>query len=139
MGVGAPPGGWAVLRSSRCQPGGHVIACGAVHTIDRDAHHQHLARKALTGHRLANRVTFHTGEGSACLPTLAHLGADIAFFDGYPPTIATVTALAATLRPGGLLIAGNMTLSGQAHQIRTQLATWQHTDLGETLLAVKPE
>ncbi|MFD9270586.1 O-methyltransferase [Streptomyces goshikiensis] len=109
-----------------------------VHTVDRDADHQHLARKALTGHRVANRVTFHTGEGSACLPTLAHLGADIAFFDGYPPTIAIVTALAATLRPGGLLIAGNMTLGGQAGQIRTQLATWQHTDLGETLLAVKP-
>lgn len=109
-----------------------------VHTIDRDPAHSYQAQAHLARHHLADRVSLHTGEGTDILATLAGSGADVAFFDGYPPTVNDVTALAATLRPGGLLITGNMTLGGQAQQIRTELATWQHTDLGETLLAVKP-
>ncbi|MFG2490431.1 O-methyltransferase [Streptomyces caniferus] len=109
-----------------------------VHTIDRDPTHSRLAQVHLARHHLADRVTLHTGEGVDLLPDLALTGVDIAFFDGYPPTTAAIGALAAALRPGGLLIAGNLTLGGQAHDIRAQLATWQHTDLGETLLAVKP-
>lgn len=106
-----------------------------VHTIDRDPTHHRLAQSHLDRHYLTEHVTLHTAEGTDVLPTLA---ADVAFFDGYPPTTADINALAKTLRPGGLLIAGNMTLGGQSDQIRIQLSTWQHTDLGETLLAVKP-
>lgn len=108
-----------------------------VHTIDRDPTHSRRAQDHLARHHLADDVTLHTGEGTDILPILAGT-ADVAFFDGYPPTSADVHALAQTLRPGGLLITGNMTLGGQGEQIRTQLAAWQHTDLGETLLAVKP-
>jgi hypothetical protein len=32
----------------------------------------------------------------------------------------------------------HLAIGGQADQVRAQLASWQHTDLGETLLAVKP-
>jgi predicted O-methyltransferase YrrM len=109
-----------------------------VHTIDRDPTHTRQAQIHLARHHLADRVTLHTGEGTDILPTLVTISADIAFFDGFAPTTAAVDALTATLRPGGLLIAGNMTLGGQADQVRAQLAAWQHTDLGETLLAVKP-
>ncbi|MFG2530382.1 O-methyltransferase [Streptomyces sp. NPDC048516] len=109
-----------------------------VHTIDRDPTHSRRAQDHLARHHLADRITLHTGEGTDILPKLDLTGADVAFFDGYPPTTAAIGALAAALRPGGLLIAGNMTLGGQAHDIRAQLAAWQHTDLGETLLAVKP-
>ncbi|MCL7492515.1 MULTISPECIES: O-methyltransferase [Streptomyces] len=110
-----------------------------VHTIDRDPTHSRRAHEHLARHGLADHVTVHTGEGTDILPGVADQDADVAFFDGYPPTTAAVQALAATLRPGGLLIAGNMTLGGQAEQIRGRLASWQHTDLGETLLAVKPQ
>lgn len=109
-----------------------------VHTIDRDPAHIRLAHDHLTRHHLADHVTLHTGDGADILATAALADADAAFFDGYPPRTADVAALAQALRPGGLLIAGNMTLGGQADQIRAHLATWQHTDLGETLLAVKP-
>jgi len=109
-----------------------------VHTIDRDPTHTGQARHHLAKHRLTGRVTFHTGEGLDILSTLATGGADVAFFDGYAPTAAAVDALGATLRPGGLLIAANMTLGGDAGAIHGRLADWWHADLGETLLAVKP-
>jgi predicted O-methyltransferase YrrM len=109
-----------------------------VHTIDLDPVHTRRARNHLAHHGWADRVTLHTAEGTDILPALATTGADIDFFDGYSPTTAAVNALTATLRPGGLLIAGNMTLGGQADRVRTQLATWQHTDLGETQLSIKP-
>ncbi|MFC8898048.1 O-methyltransferase [Streptomyces cinereoruber] len=109
-----------------------------VHTIDRDPVHTRQAQSHLARHHLADHVTLHTGEATDILPALAAVSADIAFFDGFAPTTAAIDALTTTLRPGGLLIAGNMTLGGQADQIRAQLASWQHTDLGETLLAVKP-
>lgn len=109
-----------------------------VHSIDRDRTHNRRAREHLAQHGLAHRVTLHTGEANDILPRLAPTGADVAFFDGYTPTLADIQGLAATLRPGGLMIAANMTLGGQADQIRAWLATWQHSDLGETLLAVTP-
>ncbi len=109
-----------------------------IHTIDRDPIHVRLAHDHLARHHLADHVTLHTGEATDILPQLASTGAHVAFFDGYAPTPAAVQALAASLCPGGLLIAANMTLGGQADQIRHRLATWQHTDLGETFLAVKP-
>lgn len=110
-----------------------------VHTIDRDPSHTRRARRHLADHGLADRVEFHIGEGVDILAGLPPEKADVAFFDGYPPTTAAITALARALRPGGLLIAGNMTLGGQAADIRAGLAAWQHSDLGETLLAVKPQ
>lgn len=109
-----------------------------VHTIDRDPIHSREARRQLDRHGLADRVELHTGEGTDILQTMPSGHADVAFFDGFAPTRAAITALTNALRPGGLLIAGNMTLGGDATQIRAFLATWQHTDLGETVLAVKP-
>lgn len=114
-------------------------ATGArVHTIDRDAGHSVAARAHLERHRLANRVTCTVGEGVRVLGALPPAAADLAFFDGFAPTRADVDALARVLRPGGLLIAGNMTLGGRAAGVRRDLDRWHHTDLGETLLAVKP-
>lgn len=109
-----------------------------VHTIDRDPTHSRAAREQLEGHGLADQVEFHPGEAVEVLAALPVGGADVAFFDGFPVTRSAVAALTKALRPGGLLIAGNMTLGGDASQVRASLTTWQHTDLGETLLAVKP-
>ena len=109
-----------------------------VHTIDRDPTHSREARRQLDRHGLADRVEFLTGDGIDILQTMPAGRADLAFFDGFAPSRAVITALAGALRPGGLLIAGNMTLGGDATQVRAFLETWQHSDLGETVLAVKP-
>ncbi|MGH3767159.1 MAG: O-methyltransferase [Pseudonocardiaceae bacterium] len=109
-----------------------------VHTIDRDPTHSRAARGQLDNHDLADQVEFHVGEAVDVLTTLPIGGADVAFFDGFPVTRSAVSALTDALRPGGLLIAGNMTLGGDASRVRASLATWQHTNFGETLLAVKP-
>lgn len=109
-----------------------------VHTIDRDPTHTAAARLHLQHHRLADRVTLTTGEGAHILATLAPESTDIAFFDGFAPTRNDVDALSRVLRPGGLLIAANMTLAGQAAAVRRDLSAWHHIDLGETLLATKP-
>ena len=110
-----------------------------VHTIDRDPTHSREARRQLDRHDLADRVELYTGEGTDILQTMPAGHADVAFFDGFAPTRAAITALVGALRPGGLLIAGNMTLGGEATPVRALLATWQYTDLGETVLAVKPK
>jgi predicted O-methyltransferase YrrM len=109
-----------------------------VHTIDRDSTHSREARRQLDRHGLAGGVEFHTGDGIDILQTMPAGRADLAFFDGFMPTSTVITALANALRPGGLLIAGNMTLGGDTTQVRAFLETWQHSDLGETVLAVKP-
>jgi predicted O-methyltransferase YrrM len=109
-----------------------------VYTIDRDPTHSRAARDQLTAHTLADQVEFHVGEAVDVLKALPTGRADVAFFDGFPVTRSAVAALTDVLRPGGLLIAGNMTLGGDASQVRASLTTWQRTDLGETLLAVKP-
>ncbi|MEU5306879.1 O-methyltransferase [Streptomyces noursei] len=123
---------------------GYSAACFAaagarVHTVDRDPVHVDEARRLLKDHKLSRRVDCRVGEGVGVLATLPANSADVAFFDGMEPSLAEIDVLIRSLRPGGLLIASNMTLGGEAAEVRELLATWQHTDLGLNLLAIKPE
>lgn len=81
-----------------------------VDTIERDAEHVRLARDNIAGAGLANRITVHHGDFGLVLPTLVP-GYDIAFFDGYAPTLTELNALEQALHPGGMLISANLSLS----------------------------
>ena len=99
-----------------------------VDSIEADALHVRLARGHLAGLQL-HQVTVHGGRFEAVLPTLQG-GYDLAFFDGYAPSVAIVQRLHALLAPGGHLVCGNLGLANakEAHALRAQLsdaARWQ--------------
>jgi len=110
-----------------------------VDTIENDPDHVELARAEVARYGLGDRVAVHHGEAEAVLAGLDEAVYDVAFFDGFAPTIAVLGLLRARLRPGGLLIAANLTLGG-AGAVRTELADasrWRTHSFGETALAVK--
>jgi len=110
-----------------------------VDTIEADGEHVALARSAITDHGLSARVTVRHGEAGTVLASLDRAAYDIAFFDGFTPTLATITAMRALLRSGGTLVAGNLTLEPNA-DVTADLYDpdrWLTRSLGETALCVK--
>jgi len=111
----------------------------AVDTIESDPEHVELARTEIARYGLDDRVSVHHGDAESVLADLDESAYDVAFFDGFAPTLAVVGLLRSRLRPGGLLIAANLTLGG-AGAVRTELADvslWRTHSFGETALAVK--
>ena len=99
-----------------------------VDTIEADALHVQLARAQLAALQLS-RVSVHCGQFEAVLPNLEG-GFDIAFFDGFAPSMALLERLQALLAVGGYLVCGNLGLAKprEAHQLRAWLdntAAWQ--------------
>lgn len=82
-----------------------------VDTLERDPQHVALARVAIEKAGYADRIVVHQGEFVALLPTL-QAGYDLAFFDGYAPTLDDLAALRRLLRSGGLLVSANQQLAG---------------------------
>ena len=78
-----------------------------VDTIEGDPRHVELARENIRDVHLDGRVTVHSGD---FFEIMAKLDGpyDLAFFDGLGPTIRTVEKLRSLLRPGGLLVCGNL-------------------------------
>lgn len=112
-----------------------------VDTIENDAEHVELARSEIARYGLDHRVSVHNGDAESVLARFDESGYDVAFFDGFAPTIAVFKLLRSRLRVGGLLIAANLTLSG-ADAVRTELADasrWRTHSFGETAFAVKTE
>ncbi len=110
-----------------------------VDTVENDAEHVELARAELARYGLDDRVSVHHGDAESVLARFDELAYDVAFFDGFAPTVAVLGLLRSRLRVGGLLIAANLTLSG-ASAVRTELADasqWRTHSLGETAIAVK--
>ena len=110
-----------------------------VDTIENDPDHVDLARAEIARYGLGDRVSVHYGEAESVLAGLDEAVYDVAFFDGFAPTVAVLGLLRSRLRPGGLLIAANLTLGG-AGAVRAQLADasrWRTHSFGETALAVK--
>lgn len=91
------------------------LACGApvaaVDTQERDPRHVTLARAAIDRAGHACRVIVHHGKFSTPLPKLRP-SYDLAFFDGYAPTLDDLVDLRRLLRSGGLLISANQHLAG---------------------------
>lgn len=119
------------------------LAVGAaraqVDTIEMDAEHVALAREQITSHGLEARVTVHHGAAEQVLAKLEDGAYDLAFFDGFTPSIEVVTSLRRLLRTGGMLIAGNLIL-GPERQLTDDLSDperWRTWTFGETAICVK--
>jgi predicted O-methyltransferase YrrM len=78
-----------------------------VDTIEGDPSHVALARGHIRDLRLDDRVTVHSGDFFDVMAKLAG-PYDLVFFDGLGPTLRTVEKLRSLLRPGGLLVCGNL-------------------------------
>lgn len=100
-----------------------------VDTIEADALHVRLAREHLAALQL-QRVTVHAGRFEAVLPTLQG-GYDLAFFDGYAPTISLLQGLKSLLSIGGHLVCGNLGLAG-AGERRALRAELDHSPRWQT-------
>lgn len=89
----------------------HGAAKAQVDTLERDPQHVALARAAIEQAGYAARIHVQEGDFATLLPNLSP-GYDLAFFDGYAPTLANLAELRRLLRPGGLLISANQQLAG---------------------------
>ncbi|MFJ4963333.1 putative O-methyltransferase [Streptomyces sp. ADI96-02] len=125
--------GYTALSMAATVPGARVD------TIEADDQHVRLARATIAGHGPASRVTVMPGRAEEVLPTLAEAEYDLAFFDGFAPTLSVVRGLHRLLRPGGSLIVGNLIL-GPERAAADHLGSarlWQTHVFGETALCVK--
>lgn len=86
-------------------------AAAHIDTIDFDEQHVRLARGHISAAGFADRVTVHHGAFGDVLPTLVS-GYDIAFFDGFAPSLLDLYMLKSLLRIGGVLISTNLGLVG---------------------------
>ncbi|MBB6510899.1 putative O-methyltransferase YrrM [Rhizobium soli] len=86
-----------------------------VDTIEGDPEHVALARNNIRDLGLDERVTVHTGD---FFEVMAELNGpyDLAFFDGLGPTARLVEKLRNLLRPGGLLVCGNLAHAGSTER-----------------------
>lgn len=119
------------------------LASGAknaqVDTIEMDAEHVRLAREQIATHDMAARINVHHGAAEQVLATLDGGAYDLAFFDGFTPSLEVVAELRRLLRIGGMLIAGNLIL-GPERQLTDDLsdpARWRTWTFGETAICVK--
>lgn len=97
---------------------GYTAACMAtgapdatVHTIEADPIHVEIARKNFEEMGFSNRVFVYPGKFEDVMRTLPDQVYDVAFFDGFSPTVELVSAMRRTLRSGGVLICANVMLS----------------------------
>ena len=112
----------------------HGAPAAHVDTLERDPQHVALARAAIERAGYDARIRVHHGDFATLLPTL-QTGYDLAFFDGYAPTLSDLAALRRLLRPGGLLVSANQELAGPEtadYRARLQEANqWLTAPLGE--------
>jgi predicted O-methyltransferase YrrM len=113
-----------------------------VDTVERDAEHVRLARANIAAAGMENRITVHEGDFADVLPKFEE-GYDVAFFDGHTPVPALHATLRKLLRPGGVLITGNLNHGGTADTVHAALfdgKSWRSTLLdedGETAISIK--
>lgn len=125
--------GYSALRLAQGAPE------ATLDTIEADAEHVRLARALLARHGAGERVHVHHGRAETVLPELDRGTYDVAFFDGFTPTVAIVAQLRERLAAGGVLVAANMT-HGVSDALLAELADptrWLTASLGETAVSVK--
>jgi predicted O-methyltransferase YrrM len=125
--------GYTALSMARSVPDARI------ETIEMDADHVRLAREQIDAHGVSDRVTVLHGDAEQILGTLDAGAYDVAFFDGFTPAVEVIEEFRRVLRPGGLLIAGNLILR-PSRKVTGNLENadlWRTHCLGETALCVK--
>jgi predicted O-methyltransferase YrrM len=113
-----------------------------IDTIERDPDHVRIARDNIAAAGCAPRITVHEGDFRTVLARL-ETGYDVAFFDGFGPTLEDLTRMRALLRPRGVLISSNLDVGGGAADYRAALLdpeAWLTSfalEGGRTALSVK--
>jgi predicted O-methyltransferase YrrM len=115
-----------------------------VDTIEADSEHVALARAQIARHDLSTRVVVHHGTFDTVLKTLQPVY-NLAFFDGFTPTLDTVLKMRELLVAGGLLVCSNLQLGSgdEAARLAAELADsshWQSCDpieSGRTAVLIK--
>jgi predicted O-methyltransferase YrrM len=97
----------------------HGAAEAQIDTIERDAEHVRLARDNFVAAGCAHRITVHEGDFDAVLARLAP-PYDVAFFDGFAPSLAYLAEFRRLLRPNGVLVSTNLDV-GRADRYRAAL------------------
>jgi predicted O-methyltransferase YrrM len=97
----------------------HGAADAAIDTVERDGEHVRLARANFAAAGCAGRITVHEGDFEAVLPRLSP-PYDMAFFDGFAPSLAYLAEFRRLLRPNGVLVSTNLDV-GRADRYRAAL------------------
>ncbi len=92
-----------------------------VDTIERDDEHVRLARANIDAAGYGSRISVHEGDFASVLARLKP-GYDLAFFDGFGPTVEYLELLHTLLVPRGVLISSNLDVGGAAVDYRAALA-----------------
>jgi predicted O-methyltransferase YrrM len=92
-----------------------------IDTIDFDPEHVRLAGANIEAAGFGKRVTQHEGAFDDVLSKLKP-GYDVAFFDGFDPTLRNLKELRTLLRPGGVLITTNLNFGSEARTYRERLS-----------------
>ncbi len=98
----------------------HASPMARVDTIERDSDHVRLARRNVDAFGFTDRVNVIHSDFTDALRQLAP-GYDLAFFDGYAPSIADLDTLRSLLRPRGVMVSANLDLDG-GEAVRAALA-----------------
>lgn len=91
-----------------------------VDTIERDPEHSRLAQANFASYGFADRVRLIEGDFHDVLPTL-ETGYDLAFIDGYAPSIDQLDQVRRLLRHRGVLVTANLDLQ-DGHEARAALS-----------------
>ena len=111
-------------------------------TIERDPDHVRIARDNIAAAGCAQRIVVHEGDFETVLARL-EFGYDVAFFDGFGPTLEYLSRMQALLRPRGVLVSSNLDVGGGAADYRAALLdsdAWLTSfalEGGRTALSVK--
>lgn len=105
--------GYSACWMARALPAG-----GMLHTIEFDPKHAKVAKENIASAGLAEKVTVHTGAGTAVLPTLEKHGPfDLVFIDADKVGYADYARWAVkNTRSGGFVICDNAYLFGNLHR-----------------------
>ncbi len=99
--------GTALGYTACCLAYGSSVA--HVDTIEGDPDHVRLARMHIAHTGLESRITVHHGDFTTTLAGLPD-GYDMAFFDGFAPSLELLMHLRRALTDGGLLVCSNLQL-----------------------------
>lgn len=103
-----------------------------VDTIEGDSDHVRLAQSQIAQHGLNSIISVHHGDFDIVLAGLQP-GYDMAFFDGFAPSLDTILRMRSLLAAGGVLICANLNLgTGRGAQLLaaefTDPSHWQQKD-----------